>query len=127
MNAKVNGKGDTPPEDRLDTIKWLAVWLLTGAGLAGFYSFSEYSLLLRVISLLVLLGAAVFIASRTEKGRGAWGFTRDAQLEVRKVVWPTRRETMQVTGIVLVMVMVMALMIWAVDGILMWIVQRLTG
>ena len=123
MNTKV----DTQSESRLDPVKWLVAVLLLVGAVVGFYYYEETSPLLRVTLLLAAVGTAFFIASLTAKGRKARQFIRDTHLEVRKVVWPSRQETMQTTGIVIVMVLLIALMIWMVDSILFWIVQTLTS
>ena len=123
MNTKV----DVQSEDRLDPVKWLVTVLLLVGSVVGVYYFEETSALLRVVLLLAAVGAAFFIASLTFKGRRARQFIRDTHLEVRKVVWPSRQETIQTTGIVIVMVLIIALMIWMIDSILFWIVQTLTG
>jgi len=123
----MNAKTETSSANKLDTIKWLGVWLLIAAGLASFYYFTETSVLLRVILLLATSGAAVFIALQTAKGQSAWSFTQETHIEVRKVVWPTRQETLQMTGVVLLMVIIVALMIWAIDSILFWLVRLVTG
>jgi len=121
----MNTKATTP--DKLDTIKWLIVMLLIAGGMVGFYYFDEHWIWVRISGLLVIMGVAVFIAAKTEKGRNTLGFMREAHTEVRKVVWPTPQETLQVTGIVIVMVVLVAIIIWFLDSILMWIVRLLTG
>jgi preprotein translocase subunit SecE len=124
----MNVKADTTVSNKvLDTFKWLFFVVILSAGIFGFYFFEEHSLLLRVVSLLAVMGVAVFIASTTEKGRNALGFVREAQIEVRKVVWPSRQETLQVTAIVIGMVVLVAIMVWLFDSILMWLVKWLTG
>ena len=89
---------------KLDTFKLGLALLIIVAGLVCFYLFDDYSLLFRVIGLLVGVGISVAIALQTVKGKEIWGYFRDAQIEVRKVVWPTRQETIQTTLIVIVMV-----------------------
>jgi preprotein translocase subunit SecE len=111
----------------IDSFKWLLVIFLLGGGLFGFYYFAQHSLLVRVISLLAIASLAIWIALATEKGRQTKEFLREAHLEVRRVVWPTRQETVQMTGIVLVMVLIVSLIIWVVDSILMWMVRYFTG
>ncbi|MEM7017315.1 MAG: preprotein translocase subunit SecE [Pseudomonadota bacterium] len=111
----------------LDTAMWLFAFIVMGSAVAGFYYFADYSLLLRVVSLLAAAGIAFFIAAQTSRGRAAVGFVREAQLEVRKMVWPTRQETLQTTGIVIIMVLILSTMIWIIDSILFWIVQTLTN
>ena len=110
-----------------DTLKWLVATVLLGAALMAFYIYSEESLLLRVIGLLVVAGAATAIAFTTDKGRATWEFMREARTELRKVVWPTRKETTQTTLVVIGVVVVVAIFLWLVDGLLSWIVQLLLG
>lgn len=117
----------TSSSNKLDTLKWLLVLLLLSTGVVGFYYFAEHSLLLRVVSLLGVVGLAIFIALQTEKGRRAKNFLQQTQIEVRKVVWPTRQETVQMTGIVILMVVLVALIIWMLDSLLFWLVRLFTG
>lgn len=99
-----------------DTVKWSIAAIVTGGALVGFYVFSDHSLLLRVVLLLVALGISTAIASQTVGGRTALGFARDARIEVRKVVWPTRKETVQTTMIILVAVCIVASFLWLIDA-----------
>jgi preprotein translocase subunit SecE len=122
MNNKENSV-----TNQSDTIKWVAIIAMICVGMFGFYYFSQTSLLLRVLALLTIVGVAVYIAIGTEKGNTALNFSREAHIEVRKVVWPTKQETIQITGIVMLMVVVIALMIWGIDSILFWIVKSLTA
>ena len=110
-----------------DLAKWTGAFAILASGIAGFYYWSDESLLLRVIGLLVLSGAAVFVAVQTEKGRAAWDFVRESHTEVRKVVWPTRKETTQTTLIVIAMVGLVAVILWILDGLLAWLVKLLLG
>jgi preprotein translocase subunit SecE len=123
----MNVKTDVPAGDKLDTVKWGTVGLLVAAGIGCFYYFSQRSTLLGVLVMLALFGFAVFTALRTAKGRFAWWFLREAQTEVRKVVWPTRQETIQTTGMIILMVIIVSLLIWMIDSILFWLVQSLTS
>jgi len=120
-------KTDATTSDKFDTIKWLLVMVLLGTSIVGFYTFAEHSLLLRVVSLLGIVGLAIFIALQTDKGRRTKDFLQQTHIEVRKVVWPTRQETMQMTGIVLIMVLLVALIIWGLDSVLFWLVRLFTG
>jgi len=101
-----------------DTLKWIVSALLLAAGLVGFYYFSDSSVLLRVIGLLLAIGAAIAMAIQTERGHGLWEFMRESRTEVRKVVWPTVKETQQTTLLVLALVTAVALMLWFMDTIL---------
>ncbi len=113
-------------QNNADVAKWIAAVALLVVGLVGFYYFSQTPLLVRVIALLALSGGAVFLALQTIKGQAAWNFTQSAQLEMRKVVWPTKQETLQTTGIVVLMALVMAIMIWIIDSLLFMLVKFLT-
>lgn len=110
-----------------DKIRWSVVFIIVGASVSAFYYFSDQSLLLRVVSLIAVAGVAAAIALQTEKGRLAWDMVRDARTEVRKVVWPTRKETAQTTVIVIAMVSVIALLLWALDGLLAYLMRHLLG
>jgi preprotein translocase subunit SecE len=95
--------------------------------MVGYYYFSESSQILRIVALLAALGVSIAIVYQTEKGRLAWMFIRDARTEVRKVVWPTRKETGQTTLIVMLVVTVVAIILWIFDGILTYLVRLLLG
>ena len=110
-----------------DLVKWIVAAALVIAALVAFYLFPDDSLLLRVIGLLVAAGLACAIAYTTAKGREGWHFLRDARTEVRKVVWPTRTETLQTTGIVIVMVSLLAVIMWGFDSLLSVAVKTLLG
>jgi len=112
---------------KLDSFKWAIVGLFLGVGIIGFYYFVEYSVLLRVISLLAIVGISTYIASTTSKGQSTLSFLKDTNLEVRRVVWPTREETLKMTGVVMLMVVLVAFIIWGVDSILFWLVRLFTG
>jgi preprotein translocase subunit SecE len=111
----------------MDKVKLIVAALLLGAGIGAFYYFGDHSTLVRVLVLLVLAGASLAVVYQTTVGRTTWGFVTDAQTEVKKVVWPTRKEALQTTGVVMVMVLVMAILLWALDSTLMWLVGMLTG
>ena len=101
-----------------DALKWAASAAILIAAIAGFYYFGDASTLLRVIVLLIAFGAALFIATKTETGRVGWDFVKESRTEVRKVVWPTRQETLQTTGLVIAMVAVVAVILWSLDTLL---------
>jgi preprotein translocase subunit SecE len=111
----------------LDTAKLAAAALLLVGGIFAFYYFAAYSVLLRVIALLAISGAAAAIALRTEPGRRLWQFGLDVRTEVRKVVWPTRQETLQTTLIVIAMVVIVGVLLWLFDLVLVGILRFLTG
>lgn len=110
-----------------DKIKLVAAVLILLAGIAGFYYYGDQPDYLRVLMVLVaaLVGAA--LGYQTEPGRRLWGFVRGARTEMRKVVWPSNKETVQVTLVVFAMVLAIALFLWVVDWGLLQAMQALTG
>jgi len=101
--------------------------LLVAAGLGAFYLLAEHAMVLRVLAVLVGIGAAVAIMLTTLMGQAAFAFSREALAEARKVVWPTRKETIQTTAAVFALVVVMGIFLWIVDAALLWGVQFLMG
>jgi preprotein translocase subunit SecE len=120
VKAEVEGSG-------MDTAKLAVSVALMVAGIYAFYYFEAYSALLRVIGLLAVVGAAVAVAYQTAIGRRIWQFSLDSRMEVRKVFWPSRQETIQTTLIVFAMVLVVGVVLWLFDMLLMTIVKALTG
>lgn len=107
----------------LDTIKLAAAVALLLAGIAAFYYFESWqgepvSLLLRVVGLLVVVGLAAVLALSSVSGKRLLAFMKDARLEVRKMVWPTRAETLQTTLMVMVIVLILSIFLWGVDSLL---------
>ena len=96
-----------------------AAVLLVGA-VVVFYLLAKQDLWLRVVALIVLLAAAVAVFFTSESGKQLIAFGRDAVRETKKVVWPTRKEAMQMTGYVFAFVFVMALFLWITDKTLEW-------
>ena len=101
-----------------------AAVLLVGA-VAVFYLLGKQDLWLRVLALLALLAAALAVYFTSESGKQLIAFGRDAVRETKKVVWPTRKEAMQMTGYVFAFVFVMALFLWITDKTLEWVLYDL--
>jgi preprotein translocase subunit SecE len=108
-----------------DKAKLAAAALLVVGGIAAFYLLGQKDLWLRVIALLGLLAAAVAMFFVSEPGKQLIAFGRDSSREVRKVVWPTRKEAIQMTGYVFAFVVVMALFLWLTDKTLEWVLYDL--
>jgi len=108
-----------------DKAKLAAAVLLLVGGVAAFYLLSQQDLWLRVLALLGLLAAAVVVFFVSEPGKQLLGFSRDSAREVKKVVWPTRKEAMQMTGYVFAFVFVMALFLWLTDKTVSWVLYDL--
>ena len=110
----------------LDSIKLFAALLVMAAGVGGFYYFSGESVLYRVLGLLFFLGLSLLLFFTTTVGRQLWQFARASRMEARKVVWPSRNETVQTTMIVLFVVFLVGLFLWLLDWLLSWVFQWLT-
>lgn len=112
----------------LDTaLLWLSVAVLA-ASIFGYYWFEPtVTDLVRVIGILGGGVVAVLIALQTEIGKSAWSYIQGSRTELRRVVWPTRRETMQTTLMVIIVVLVLAVFIWAMDIVLASGVQIIAG
>jgi len=117
----------TQPATRFDALKWILVGLLVAAGVVGNAYYAEESLLYRVLALVVLAALAGFVALKTAKGIAFWSLLKEARVEIRKVVWPTRAETRQTTLIVLLVVVLVGLLLWGLDSLLSWAVSGIIG
>jgi len=104
----------------LDTVKMVLALLMLAGGIVAYYYFDEYGTLYRVLGLLAITFASIGVMYTTELGRRTWGFLRESRTEVRKMVWPTRAETIQTTLAVFVMVLVMGIFLWLLDMFLGW-------
>ncbi|CAX54000.1 Preprotein translocase SecE subunit [Erwinia pyrifoliae Ep1/96] len=118
--AQGNGRG-------LEVLKWLGVVVLLVAAVAGNSWYRDVTLPLRALAVVVLMAAAAGLALLTVKGKATLAFAREARTEVRKVVWPTRQETLHTTLIVAAVTAVMSLILWGLDGILVRLVSFITG
>ncbi len=108
-----------------DKIKFALALLLLAAGLAGFYLLGEQAMIVRVLSVLAGVGAGAAVAWYTEPGQRFFAFSKEATAEAKKVAWPTRKETLQTTGIVFGFVVVMAIFLWLTDKSLEWVLYDL--
>jgi preprotein translocase subunit SecE len=113
--------------NKLDTFKLLLAIVILILGIVGFYYYEAESQLYRVLGVVFAAGVAVAISSTTALGQNLIGFGREARMEVRKVVWPTRQETVQTTFMVLVAVILIGIFLWLVDMLLAQAIQMVTG
>ena len=108
-----------------DKIKLLLAGLLLVAGLVGFYMLGDKPTIVRVLVVLGGVVGAIAVAWFSAPGREFAGFAKESVAEAKRVVWPTRKEAMQTTGIVFVFVVLMALFVFVVDTSLGAIVRML--
>ena len=103
-----------------DKAKLALTVVLVAAAIGAFYWLSPENTWTRVAALVVLLAAAIGVFFTSEPGRQLTAFGRDSWREVQKVVWPTRKESLQMTLYVFAFVVVMALFLWFADRVLEW-------
>jgi preprotein translocase subunit SecE len=108
-----------------DKAKLAVAGVLVIGAVAAFYALGKQDLWLRVVALLVLMAAAVAVFFVSEPGKQLIAYGRDSVKEVKKVVWPTRKEALQMTGYVFAFVFVMALFLWLTDKTLEWLLYDL--
>jgi preprotein translocase subunit SecE len=117
------GKAEATTASGMDVFKLVIAAAIVVAGLAAFYVYADYPLLYRVLGIVGAVIVATIIAFTTERGQNLASFMQDARTEVRKMVWPTRGETVQTTIVVFVVVILLALFLWIVDRILTALMQ----
>jgi preprotein translocase subunit SecE len=106
-----------------DRLKLALAAAMLVAGIAGFYVLSGQAQVLRVVAVLAGVLLALLIGARSGPGMQLWGFLKDSRAELRRVVWPTRRETLQTTGVVFAAAVVVGLMLWFFD----WLINLAIG
>jgi preprotein translocase subunit SecE len=111
-----------------ERIKIAVAALIAVGGLFAFYALvDKQPLVVRLAAMLGAFALAVVVMYFTETGKTFLAFSRESWEEAKRVVWPTRKETLQTTGVVFMFVFVMALFLWAVDAGLLWITQKMLG
>ncbi len=113
-----------------DVVKQGLSLVFVVAGVAAFYYFSDvpgFTMLYRVLMLVTVVLIAIGIMLTTVRGKGLWDFALESKQEVRKVVWPTREETIRTTLLVFGLVFIVGLFLWFLDMFLFWAIKSLTG
>jgi preprotein translocase subunit SecE len=118
MDTKV----DTEPT-ALDTAKLALALVILLAGIVGYYYYSELPVVVRALGVIVALIVGAWVAMQSAQGQVLWKFIQGSRVELRKVVWPTREETVQTTIAVLVFATVMAVFFWLLDLFLLTFTQ----
>ena len=108
---------------RFVTVLWVIVFILVAVAVVGNSYFSDQSLLYRVLGIVAIAALAGLVALQTAKGAAFWALVKGARMEIRKVDWPTRQETVQTTMIVVAFVLLVALILGGLDSFLGWLVS----
>jgi preprotein translocase subunit SecE len=111
----------------LDTVKLIAAVAILVGGIAAFYLLGTYPLAVRWLIVFASFGAGIAVALQSVQGRALWAFVQGSRVELRKVVWPTRQETLQTTLVVVVAIVVMGIFFWILDWLLGSAMQAVTG
>jgi len=114
-----------PKRKNRDGLLWTGVALATVAAVLSVYFF-HITGPLKVLVWLVWLVTSLSLAFFTDKGRQIIAFSNDAITELKKVIWPTRQETVQTTSIVMLMVGLTGFVLWGVDSVMMWAIGKIT-
>jgi preprotein translocase subunit SecE len=111
----------------LDAAKLAAGIAILAAGIAGFYLLGQQPIWLRWILVLAALAVGALVGLQSYQGKTFWAFVQSSRVELRKVVWPNRQETMQVTIVVFAMIIVLGLFFWGLDSLLGFLTRWLAG
>jgi len=123
----MNATNTESSSSSMDGLKWAVTIILLVAIIVGNYLYGEaVHVVARVLVLLVMGALALLSAAMTAKGKTFVEFAKDSRLEVRKVVWPTRQETVQTTLIILAVSTIVGLVLWGLDGIFVRVVAFIT-
>lgn len=130
MNTKTIKLPETKTKkekNKLDVFLWTSTIILVVLGIVADRYYSDIVLSLRLTGWIILSCIIVFLLLKTEKGKQFWRFAKEAKMEMRKVVWPTRQETTRTTLLVAGLVLIAALLMWGIDSILLVFIGWLTG
>ncbi|MDG6312306.1 preprotein translocase subunit SecE [Glaesserella parasuis] len=112
----------------INNVLWVfSISLLTIAAIGNTYFAEYFSLIVRILLLVVLCVAALGVTAMTNQGQQSIGFIKDSRQELRKIIWPNRQETTQTTLMVVAMCVVVALALWGIDSIIVLIIDFLTN
>lgn len=120
MNAMQNNTNKI-----LEMFLWIAIGLVTIAAFIATYYFN-LSAPIKALVWVVWCSLAFGIGAFTKQGKHIIVFAKESKVELLKVVWPTRQETVQTTSIVMIMVAVTGFILWGIDSGMMWIIGKLT-
>ena len=125
MNAKIE---QSQSSTLLDTLKLVVALLVLAGAVVGYYWFDQYPAGFRAAGVILAVLAALAIVSVTAIGRRGREYLSESHFELRKVVWPTRQETVQTTIVVIIVVMILSIILWLIDLFLGWVIlDKLLG
>ena len=111
----------------LDTLKMASAVAILLSSVFRFYYFEELSVLIRVLVVIFSVILSLMIFFSTQRGIIFWDFIQGSRVEMRKVVWPTKQETIQTTLTVFMFVLVLGIFFWLLDFLLLYITTSITS
>ena len=111
----------------LDTLKMASAVAILLSSVFSFYYFAELSVLIRVLAVIFSVILSLLIFFSTQRGIIFWDFIQGSRVEMRKVVWPTKQETIQTTLTVFMFVLVLGIFFWLLDFLLLYITTSITS
>ena len=115
------------PNQVVDKVKLAIAGLIVLAGVVAYYYFDTLPLIARIGIVLAAVAAAIVVGWTSQPGKQFYVYCQESITETKKVVWPSRKETLQSTGVVVAFVIIMALFLWIVDASLVWLVRIFMG
>ena len=123
----MNAKTENPGASALDTLKLVVALAILLGGIVGYYWFIDMAAWQRWLGVLAAIGVGVAVFMTSAQGQATWRFIQSARIELRKVVWPTRQETLQTTLVIIFFVVILGVFFWLLDMFLLWATRILTG
>ncbi len=111
----------------VDTALLAAACLVVLASIVAYYYFEGAAIVLRVIGILAGVGIGAALLYQTRQGQVIWQFVLGSRVEIRKVIWPTRQETLQTTITVFLFLLLLGVFFWSLDFVLLMITRAVTG
>ncbi len=111
----------------VDTALLAAACLVLLASIVAYYYFEGVTLVLRVLGILAGVGIGAALLYQARQGQVIWQFIVGSRVEIRKVIWPTRQETLQTTITVFIFLLVLGIFFWSLDFVLLMITRAVTG
>lgn len=109
----------------MNKLKLVLAIVFVVLGVTGFFYLSESAMVVRILSILIGISMAAVTAKFTTQGQEFYEFCGESSEEIKKVVWPSRKEALQTSGVVFAFVVAMALFLWLIDAALMSLVKIL--
>ena len=123
----MNAKTENPGASALDTVKLVLAVAILLSGIVGYYWFIDMAAWQRWLGVLASIGVGIAVFMTSAQGQATWRFIQSARIELRKVVWPTRQETVQTTIVIIFFVVILGVFFWLLDMFLLWATRMLTG